>query len=228
VKESKLVREFVKVGALEEKLPEVAKRCRLSQPECRRMLKLKRVQDALNAIMEPVRITTEAQRLVSEQLAQVTAKQEAENEALRRENHSLATVPRMRAVGNAEAIEIELMRVAFGLDERVHGRIKAEYLKIVAVISGAIEVGNMRGSVPSPQGGGAANVYASVFDRMRNERQPQTIEAVADDQEPRDILPVAPQAPKPVQGVTIPLPGESIDPAPAARQQGRVITVEVG
>lgn len=232
--EEKFLRAYVKEGGVEEKIRIAEQRTRLKVGTGVKILKLKRVQDALRERMEPVRLEQQRQEMLAEAVQQVTAKLEAEKSAAEAKLNEVLQLPLIAVQGNELKIEQELMRLVCLCPEK-YGGIKLAAIKTAFVVAGLMEQGTTRRVIPADREAGVASsgVYANVFDRLRLEQgtQPAAIETLppppAD--EVFDLTPPKVLAPEPV-ALKIPPPGEAIDPVRVAAKPGsaRVITIEVG
>lgn len=236
--EEKILRFYIKEGAVEEKVPVVAKRYRMTEPAVKKILKLKRVQEALRVRMEPVRLEQERQKLVADAVAQVTAKAEADKAEAERKLNEVLNVPLIPVQGNELRIDHELMRLVQLCPEK-YGAIKLAAIKTAYVVAGLMEQGTTKRVIPADgKTEASGGVYQNLFDRQRQlEAGAEPVNAAVPPQPPIiedqifDLTPPKVQAPEPV-ALKIPPPGEAIDPIRAAVRkltgQPRVITVEVG
>lgn len=233
--EEKLLRFFIKEGAVEEKIPVVAKRFRLTVGGVKRKLALKRVQEELRVRMEPIRLEQQRQQMLADDVAQATAKLIADKEKAESDLKAATQMPSMELT--VEVLERELMRIAC-LDAEKHGRIKLAAIQTGYVIKGVMEQGTTRRVNPPDRGAEttAGGVYTNLFDRLRLEREAKSAaEEIVVDAETEDV--VYDLTPQPVEAsrtkeivAEMPIEGESIDVMPAAKRDvgARVITVEVG
>ncbi len=247
-KEANFLRHYVKEGAVEEKIRAIEKRLRLRVGAGAKLLKLKRVQEALREMMEPIRLEQQRQEMLGQAVEEVTAKLQAEKIELEARLAAATQMPLMVVTGNTDVIEQELMRLV-RLDPEKHGRIKLASIQTAFVVAGLMEQGTTRRVVPAemPTPGNTTGIYQSLFDRMR--AAPAEAEGVpappalpaADEAEVFDLTPqVAAPVSRGTKGegaapVQVPREGESIDPVvastakrqPSQKQATQVITVEV-
>lgn len=246
-KEANFLRRYVKEGAVEEKIPAIEKRLRLRVGTGVKFLKLKRVQDALRVMMEPIRLEQERQAMVGKAVEECTAKLQAEKAELEARLAAATQMPDMRVTGNTEAIEHELMRLV-RLDPERHGGIKLASIKTALVVAGLMEQGTTRRVIPpdDPGKGTAPGIYQSLFDRQRQQEKllegnvtpPPPALPPAEEAEVFDLTPQAAIiVPRGTKGESeLPKEGESIDPVvvaapkrqPSQKAAAQVITVEVG
>lgn len=242
--EEKFLRLYVKEGAIDEKIPVVEKRLRLRKGTGAKLLKFKRVQNALRETTEPIRLEQERQEMVGKAVDEVTAKLQAEKVELEARLAAATQMPAMVVAGNTDVIEQELMRLV-RLDPERHGRIKLASIQTAFVVAGLMEQGTTRRVVPAEMQtpGNTTGIYQSLFDRMRAApaAAPPTLPA-ADEAEVFDLTPSsAAHVSRETKGessvqVQVPLEGEPIDPVvastsrrqPSQKQASQVITVEVG
>lgn len=248
-KEANFLRHYVKEGAVEEKIRAVEKRLRLRAGAGAKLLKLKRVQDALREMMEPIRLEQQRQEMLGNAVDEVTAKLQAEKVELEARLAAATQMPAMVVAGNTDVIEQELMRLV-RLDPERHGRIKLASIQTAFVVAGLMEQGTTRRVVPAEMQtpGNTTGIYQSLFDRMR--AAPAAVEGAptppalpaADEAEVFDLTPSsAAHVSRETKGessvqVQVPLEGEPIDPVvastsrrqPSQKQASQVITVEVG
>lgn len=233
--EEKFLRYYVREGGVAEKIVVAERAARLKAGTGAKMLKLKRVQDALRERLEPLRLEQQRQELVGAAVAEATAKQQEELNVLRAEATKIKTYENLSIQGNTTLLEQELMRVALGLDMNVHGRVKLEYIKTALVIGGLMEQGTTRrvGPTEMDPSNKAPSVYAAVFNRLRDaeNNHPVPVEVMPDSPTIEgvfDLVPVKAAAVVPT-ATAMPPAGESIDaPVPVARKESRVMTVEIG
>jgi hypothetical protein len=234
--EEKVLRFYIKEGGVEEKIPVVAKRYRMTVPAVTRMLKLKRVQDALRTRMEPVRLEQMKQQMVADAVQQAVADLQAKKDEAERRLKEVLDVPLMPVQGNELVIEQELMRLVRLCPEK-YGAIKLASIKTAFVVAGLMEQGTTKRVIP-PEGKGeitGGGVYQNLFDRQRQLQagtEPTNVTPVAPPPTPPeevfDLTPQKVMAPEPA-AFKMPPPGEAIDPVATAAKKGasRVITVEV-
>jgi hypothetical protein len=239
--EEKVLRFYIQEGGTEEKIPVVAQRYRMTVAAVTRMLKLKRVRDAFEVRMAPVRMEQEKQKLLADAVAVATAKAEAEKAEAEKKLNDVLNLPRIPVQGNELVIEQELMRLVQLCPEK-YGGIKLAAIKTAFVVAGLMEQGTTRRVIPAEgkgevTGGG---VYQNLFDRQRQleagippaaiegQTAPATPPPQTDDQI-FDLTPVKAKAPEPPL-LRIPPPGEGIEQVLPAKKKtsAQVITVEVG
>ena len=196
--EHRLIRRFVTEGATDEKIARAAQLAKLSEAKARVILKRPRVQLEIHRRMEPVRLEHERQNLVADAVAQITAKLEAQaaaerlaREAAEKELAAVIAVPRMKVA--EDELEHQLMRLVVGLDQDKHPQVKLAAIQAGYVILGAIEHGTTRRVIPmdKPGSSDAANVYTSLFARIRQERLTAGASEPAEIGDPDAPLPAA-------------------------------------
>lgn len=233
--EEKILRFYIKEGGTEEAIPVLAKRYRMTVPAVTKVLKLKRVRDAFEKRMAPVRMEQEKQKLLNDAVAQATVRAEAEKAEAERKLKEFLDTPLIPVQGNETRIDHELMRLVQLCPEK-YGAIKLAAIKTAYVVAGLMEQGTTRRVIPAEGKGETASggVYQNLFDRQRLEQgnKPAVIDAPpqlppADDQV-FDLTPVKVMAPD--MALKIPPPGESIEQVLVTKKKttAQVITVEVG
>lgn len=229
--EERFVRNYVREGGEEEHIRAAEKRARLKMGTGARVLKLKRVQDAVKERMEPIRLEQQRQQLVGEAVVQATAQLQEERDRLQQAMEQIVALPAMRVMGNEQVIEQELMKLVRLCPEKF-GRIKLAAIQTSFVVAGLMEQGTTRRVSPpdSAKISDGKGVYASLFDRLRAEpkAEPAVVEAVEGSDGVFDLTPQKVEIAMVPAVLWMPPPGESIDPVRIPKGAARVITVEVG
>lgn len=249
--EGRFLKHYVKLGGVAEMTAEAERLARLKAGTGAKMLRLKRVAEAVEKQMAPVRLEQERQRMVADAVAEVTAKMAAETAELKQQLANATQMPPLTVADGGVVIEQELMRLVRLCPEK-HGRVKLASIQTALVVSGMIEQGNTKRTLPPENPLAAtAGVYTALFERQRLAAGPAGSEVPAAagasapsegavlEAEVFDIVPPKNMAGVPaprVQGAAVlPAAGESIAPAvaeakkPVTRRGSiPVLTVELG
>lgn len=137
-KERYFISLYVKGGGTDGGIPYAERRACLKPGTGRIILQRKEVQDEISVRMEPVRLQQMYQQMVSDAVAQVTAKLRADRDRIQRELDTLMAVPDMNV--DRELLEGSLMRLVLGLDWEKHPKVMLEAIKVAAVASGIMEI----------------------------------------------------------------------------------------
>lgn len=207
-KERYFVSLYVKEGAVEEKIPYAERRASLKPGTGQKILQRKKVQEEINARMEPMRVEQMRQQLLGDAAA-------AAHEIL--QNDLTKKVARIcKEKTEVEVLDHELMRMVVGLEK--HPKAKLAAIITAYVVIGTLETNRMRRARPRETITRQASngMYTSLFERMN----------LADGSKPA-ASPYLPDD-KVCEGA-LPLSGESIDDLPTAdNNQPSIITVKIG
>lgn len=202
---------YVKAGATEEKIPYAERRASLKPDTGHRILQRKKVQEEIQACMEPVRLEQMRQQHLGD--AAAVAHEALQNDLTKK----VAGICQQKV--DVEVLDHELMRMVVGLDQDKHPKAKLEAIIAGYVVIGTLETNSARRVIPPNNANSHASpgIYESLFTRLIANATPQSLEAP---QEP----PRYDQA-----DGTLPSSCESIDDLPTSSEANpRVILVEIG
>jgi hypothetical protein len=128
-----------------------------------------------------------------------------------------------------DVLEHELMMGVIGLDWATFPEAKLNIIKACYVVNGTLKSGREELIIPKESGLGqdGPGTYTAHFNRLGLDRVPEQPESpAAPSSEVFDLIPGTPPVETIHEGL-LPLPGESIDEAPAKPKNSRIISVEV-
>lgn len=253
----KIVQQYIKEGAVPEKMAVVEKRFRLKKGAVAKVLKLKAVQAALQARLGPLQMEQQRQQMVGDAVAEVTAKLERENQEFKAQIGDIKAVSNIRVTGNEELLEQRLMQLVLGLDMKKHPSTILDALKTSFVVAGVMRQGNTERVQRTESPAAAGGIYQNLFERKRLEAGQKTeagpsptaqddkkdvVDAVAGADGVFDLMPGTGKAAEPPADVpqgkrefVLPAAGESIDAVlkkvekkPTVKGATSVLTVVVG
>jgi hypothetical protein len=218
-KEKYFISLYVKEGAVEEKIPYAERRASLKPGTGHRILQRKKVQEEIQARMEPVRLGQMRQQLLGD--AAAVAHEALQNDLTKK----VAGICQQKI--EVEVLDHELMRMVVGLDMNLFPKELLDTIKAAYVVHGVLESANMRRVIPpdNANAGAAPGSYRSLFTRMALAESTQTAEIP--EAPPAPLFPKREEPTVPAD-TPLPAPGESIDdPPPPPAAHPRVITVEI-
>ena len=198
-KEKYFISLYVKLGAVEEKISYAERRASLKPGTGHRILQRKKVQEEIQARMEPVRLERMRQQLLGD--AAAVAHEALQNDLTKK----VAGICQQKI--EVEVLDHELMRMVVGLDWDKHPKVKLEAIIAAYVVNGTLESGNTRRIIPPESANaGQPGMYMSLFQQLSLDAPPGP--------PPAPLFP-EPEEP-PVPGDTpLPPPGEAIDESAA-------------